>query len=153
MSFEILETETNGPSSRGRGRGRRQRGRAHDRRGVQGVEFVCANTDTGAGAVVVAEHPATRQVGLGAGSRPDAGRAAARSTRPHRRPLRGAHMVFIPPAWAAARAPARHRCSRKWQGARRPDRGRGVEAFEFEGPKRMKLAEEGLSDSRTTSTR
>ena len=68
--------------------------------GLQGVDFVVANTDAQALAMSRAEHiiqlGAGVTEGLGAGSQPDVGRAAAEETidriRDH---LAGAHMVFV----------------------------------------------------------
>lgn len=65
--------------------------------GVQGVEFICANTD--AQALSSSEAPiqiALGRSGLGAGAKPDQGRAAAETAREEiRKALEGAHMVFI----------------------------------------------------------
>ena len=51
--------------------------------------------------------------GLGAGSQPEVGRAAAEEVhrRDHRSPRRRAHGASSPPAWAAAPAPALRRSS------------------------------------------
>lgn len=67
------------------------------REGVQGVEFICANTD----AQALKRSLASRQIqlgdsGLGAGAKPEAGRAAALEAREAIvEALQGAHMVFI----------------------------------------------------------
>src|SRR6201985_3765743 len=67
------------------------------RNGVQGVEFVIANTDGQA----LARSEARNQIelgssGLGAGAKPEAGRAAALEARESiAEALEGAHMVFI----------------------------------------------------------
>jgi cell division protein FtsZ len=67
------------------------------REGVQGVEFICANTD--AQALNSALAPAKVQLGnsgLGAGAKPEAGRAAALECRDQiAQALDGSHMVFI----------------------------------------------------------
>ena len=67
-----------------RRRRRRQRHRQHDRADVQGVDFVVANTDAQAlnASRRRPPHPARPQItqGLGAGSRPEIGRAAAEET-------------------------------------------------------------------------
>ena len=68
--------------------------------GLQGVDFVVANTDAQALAMSRAERIIQMGVaatgGLGAGSQPDIGRAAAEEVfeeiRDH---LNGAHMVFV----------------------------------------------------------
>ena len=67
------------------------------REGVQGVEFICANTD----AQALKRSLASRKIqlgksGLGAGAKPEAGRAAALEEHDSiADALRGAHMVFI----------------------------------------------------------
>ncbi|MEN9491241.1 MAG: cell division protein FtsZ [Pseudomonadota bacterium] len=67
------------------------------REGVQGVEFICANTD----AQALKRSLASRKIqlglsGLGAGAKPEAGRAAALENHDQiADALRGAHMVFI----------------------------------------------------------
>src|SRR5690606_6042366 len=65
--------------------------------GVQGVQFICANTDAqalhGSSAELELELGGT---GLVAGSKPDAGRVAAEEAVDQiRNSLEGAHMVFI----------------------------------------------------------
>ena len=66
-------------------------------RQVQGVEFICANTD----AQALSRSAAHRfvqlgQTGLGAGSRPDKGREAAEAAEADiRSAIQGAHMLFI----------------------------------------------------------
>jgi cell division protein FtsZ len=67
------------------------------REGVQGVEFICANTD----AQALKRSLASRKIqlgqsGLGAGAKPEAGRAEALEAREAViAALQGAHMVFI----------------------------------------------------------
>nr|WP_317984289.1 cell division protein FtsZ [Candidatus Dactylopiibacterium carminicum] len=67
------------------------------REGVQGVEFICANTD----AQALRRSLASRKIqlgksGLGAGAKPEAGRAEALEARETiASALQGAHMVFI----------------------------------------------------------
>ena len=67
------------------------------REGVQGVDFICANTD--AQALLRSMAPVKVQLGttgLGAGSKPEAGRAAAQESRDEiAAALDGAHMCFI----------------------------------------------------------
>src|SRR5882724_364783 len=99
MSFEILETETRGTVIKVVGVGGAG-GNAVEhmiRRNVQGVEFSCANTDHQALSRSAAQSIIQLgSTGLGAGSRPEAGRQAATEARDRiADALRGAHMVFI----------------------------------------------------------
>jgi len=97
--FEIVENSGNGTVIKVVGVGGAG-GNAVDhmiKNGVQGVEFVAANTD----AQALARGQAKSQIqlgatGLGAGAKPEAGRAAAQEARDQiAESLRGAHMVFI----------------------------------------------------------
>ena len=67
------------------------------RRGVNGVEFICMNTD--AGALQRSEASVNLQLGssgLGAGAKPEIGAASAEEARARiADTLQGAHMVFI----------------------------------------------------------
>ena len=82
--------------------------------GLQGVDFVVANTDAQALTMSKAERIVQMGVqvteGLGAGSQPEVGRAAAEEVideiRDH---LPARTWCSSPPAWAAAPAPARRR--------------------------------------------
>ena len=67
------------------------------REGVQGVDFVCANTDAQALARSLAQVKVQLgATGLGAGSKPEAGRVAAQESREEiAAALDGAHMCFI----------------------------------------------------------
>lgn len=67
------------------------------KKGVDGVEFICANTDNQALGKTGAENIiALGKTGLGAGAKPEAGKLAAESSRDAiREKLRGAHMLFI----------------------------------------------------------
>jgi hypothetical protein len=79
--------------------------------GVQGVEFICANTDAQALNRSNAHAAgAAGQSGLGAGSKPEVGRRGRRGGGPHPRSHRPARTCCSsPPAWAAAPAPAPRR--------------------------------------------
>lgn len=120
--------------------------------GLDGVDFVCANTD--AQALALARAPRIIQMGLqvteglGAGSQPEVGRAAAEEVideiRDH---LAGAHMVFITAGMGGGTgtgaAPAIARVAR--------DMGIltvGVvtKPFQFEGQRRMRMAEAGIGE-------
>lgn len=67
------------------------------RNGVQGVDFICCNTDSQALAATMAPvQIRLGRTGLGAGAKPDQGRAAAETAREEiRAALNGANMVFI----------------------------------------------------------
>jgi cell division protein FtsZ len=119
------------------------------RRGVQGVEFICANTDHQALARASAKNIIQLgTTGLGAGSKPEAGRQAAIDGRDRiADALRGAHMVFITAGMGGGTgtgaAPVVAEIAKEL----------GVltvavvsKPFEFEGPRRMKVAEQGLSE-------
>ena len=66
-------------------------------RNVQGVEFICANTDAQAlGRTLASAAIQLGSSGLGAGSKPDKGREAAEAAADDiRQAIRGAHMLFI----------------------------------------------------------
>ncbi len=151
MSFEILETETLGTVIKVVGVGGAG-GNAVEhmiRRGVQGVEFICANTDHQALARSSAQNILQLgKTGLGAGARPEAGRAAAEEARDRiADALRGAHMVFITAGMGGGTgtgaAPVVAEVAKELDiltvaVVSKP--------FEFEGPKRMKVAEAGLGE-------
>lgn len=120
--------------------------------GLDGVDFVCANTD--AQALALSRSSRIIQMGLqvteglGAGSQPEVGRAAAEEVideiRDH---LAGAHMVFITAGMGGGTgtgaAPAIARVAR--------DMGIltvGVvtKPFQFEGHRRMRMAEAGIGE-------
>jgi cell division protein FtsZ len=120
--------------------------------GLQGVEFIAANTDAQALAMSKAKRiiQLGTQVteGLGAGSQPEVGRAAAEETinaiRDH---LTGAHMVFVTAGMGGGTgtgaAPIIAKTAR--------DLGIltiGVvtKPFHFEGQRRMRLAEAGIAE-------
>nr|PZN37953.1 MAG: cell division protein FtsZ [Pseudomonadota bacterium] len=120
--------------------------------GLMGVEFVCANTD----AQALSSSRAQRIVqmglqvteGLGAGSQPEVGRAAAEEVIDEiRDQLSGAHMVFITAGMGGGTgtgaAPVIARAAR--------DMGIltvGVvtKPFHFEGQRRMRVAEAGIAE-------
>ncbi|MGE5337224.1 MAG: cell division protein FtsZ [Gemmatimonadota bacterium] len=151
MAFEILETETRGTVIKVVGVGGAG-GNAIEhmiRRGVQGVEFICANTDHQALARSSARNIIQLgTTGLGAGSKPEAGRQAAVDGRDRiADALRGAHMVFITAGMGGGTgtgaAPVVAEIAKEL----------GIltvavvsKPFEFEGPRRMKVAEQGLTE-------
>jgi cell division protein FtsZ len=120
--------------------------------GLQGVDFIVGNTDAQALTRSRAEHiiqmGAQVTEGLGAGSRPDLGRAAAEEAidaiRDH---VAGAHMVFVTAGMGGGTgtgaAPVVAKVAR--------DLGIltiGVvtKPFHFEGQRRMRIAEAGIAD-------
>jgi cell division protein FtsZ len=119
---------------------------------LEGVNFVVANTDAQALAHSVAEkriqlgQDTTK--GLGAGAAPDVGRLAAEEAieeiRDH---LRGSNMVFITAGMGGGTgtgaAPVIARAAREMDIL---TVGVVTKPFHFEGPRRMKLAEEGLTE-------
>jgi len=118
-------------------------------RGVLGVEFICANTD--AQALNRSKAHTLLQLGhtgLGAGSRPEAGKASAEEAVDRiKAALEGAHMVFITAGMGGGTgtgaAPVIARLA-KDMGILTV--GVVTKPFEFEGPRRMKQADSGLNE-------
>ncbi|MGQ7792542.1 cell division protein FtsZ [Faunimonas sp. B44] len=120
--------------------------------GLEGVEFVVANTDAQALAMTKAERLIQMGVavteGLGAGSQPEIGRAAAEEAideiNDH---LSGAHMVFITAGMGGGTgtgaAPVVARAARE---AGILTVGVVTKPFQFEGHRRMRLAEAGIEE-------
>ena len=120
--------------------------------GLQGVDFVVANTDAQALTLSKAERIIQMGVqvteGLGAGSQPDVGRAAAEEVideiRDH---LTGAHMVFVTAGMGGGTgtgaAPVVARAARELGIL---TVGVVTKPFHFEGQRRMRFAENGIVD-------
>ena len=120
--------------------------------GLQGVEFVVANTDAQALASSRAERIIQMGVavteGLGAGSQPEVGRAAAEEVideiNDH---LAGSHMVFITCGMGGGTgtgaAPVIARAARE-HGILTV--GVTTKPFQFEGARRMKIADAGIQE-------
>jgi len=120
--------------------------------GLQGVEFVVANTD----AQALSTSKAARKIqmgvqvteGLGAGSQPEVGRAAAEEVvdeiRDH---LSGAHMVFVTAGMGGGTgtgaAPVVAKIARE-MGILTV--GVVTKPFQFEGERRMRYAEAGITE-------
>jgi cell division protein FtsZ len=122
------------------------------RSGLEGCEFVAANTD--AQALAMSSAAARIQIGvhitegLGAGSKPDVGAAAAEEALDEiRNHLVGAHMLFITAGMGGGTgtgaAPVIARVAKEM----------GVltvavvtKPFEFEGQRRMRIANEGIAE-------
>jgi cell division protein FtsZ len=128
--FEIMEKEQSGTIIKVVGVGGAG-GNAVDhmiREGVQGVDFVVANTDAQALRRCLAPHKVQLgSTGLGAGSKPEAGRAAAQDTQDAiAAALEGAHMCYIPGGMGGGTGTGRN-C----QADGHPDRGCGNQAVRF----------------------
>ena len=119
------------------------------RRGVNGVEFICMNTD--AGALQRSEASVNLQLGssgLGAGAKPEIGAASAQEARARiADTLQGAHMVFITAGMGGGTgtgaAPIVAQVAKEM----------GIltvgvisKPFDFEGVKRLKVAENGAAE-------
>ena len=119
------------------------------RRGVNGVEFICMNTD--AGALQRSEASVNLQLGssgLGAGAKPEIGAASAEEARARiADTLQGAHMVFITAGMGGGTgtgaAPIVAQVAKEM----------GIltvgvisKPFDFEGVKRLKVAENGAAE-------
>ena len=119
------------------------------RRGVSGVEFICMNTD--AGALQRSEASVNLQLGssgLGAGAKPEVGAASAQEARARiADTLQGAHMVFITAGMGGGTgtgaAPIVAQVAKEM----------GIltvgvisKPFDFEGVKRLKVAENGAAE-------
>ena len=117
--------------------------------GVSGVEFIAANTDAQAlGRNTAASKLALGTTGLGAGARPEAGQAAAEAHREEiRASLEGAHMAFITAGMGGGTgtgaAPVVAEIARE-MGILTV--GVVTKPFSFEGNKRMKAAETGITE-------
>ncbi len=120
--------------------------------GLSGVDFVVANTDaqalTSSRAERIIQMGLQVTEGLGAGSKPEVGKAAAEEAleeiRDH---LAGAHMVFVTAGMGGGTgtgaAPVIARAARE-MGILTV--GVVTKPFHFEGGRRMKVAETGISD-------
>src|SRR4051812_26121147 len=120
--------------------------------GLQGVDFVVANTDAQALTMSKAERIVQMGVqvteGLGAGSQPEVGRAAAEEAideiRDH---LTGAHMVFVTAGMGGGTgtgaAPVVAKVARELGIL---TVGVVTKPFHFEGLRRMKVADQGISE-------
>ncbi len=148
--FEIIDKEPNGTVIKVVGVGGAG-GNAVEhmiREGVQGVEFICANTDAQALNRSNAHQKLQFGPGLGAGGKPEKARALADVERERiADALRGAHMAFITAGMGGGTgtgaAPIVAEVAREL----------GIltvavvtKPFEFENAKRMKVAEEGLAE-------
>lgn len=149
MEFEMLDAETAGKTNIrviGVGGAGGNAVQHMIRRGVQGVEFICMNTD--AGALKRSKAETNLQLGasgLGAGAKPDVGASSAVEAKARiADALQGAHMVFITAGMGGGTgtgaAPVVAQIAKEM----------GIltvgvvsKPFDFEGAKRSRIAEEG----------
>src|SRR5690625_250609 len=116
--------------------------------GVQGVDFICANTDSQA--LASSQAPAQIRLGrsgLGAGAKPEQGRAAAETAREEiRAALEGAHMVFITAGMGGGTgtgaSPVVAEVAKELGIL---TVGVVTKPFDFEGNRRLQMAEEGIN--------
>jgi cell division protein FtsZ len=117
--------------------------------GVQGVDFVCANTDAQALAATGAPSQIRLgRTGLGAGAKPEQGRAAAETAREEiRSALNGANMVFITAGMGGGTgtgaAPIVAEVAKELGIL---TVGVVTKPFDFEGNRRAKMSEEGIDE-------
>ncbi|HEY0819903.1 MAG TPA: cell division protein FtsZ [Rhizobacter sp.] len=117
--------------------------------GVQGVEFVCANTDAQALNRSSAHHLIQLgSTGLGAGAKPEAGRAAAEEAVDRiRDAIKGSNMLFITAGMGGGTgtgaAPVIARVAKE-MGILTV--GVVTKPFDFEGGRRMKAADAGVAE-------
>ncbi len=119
------------------------------RSGVQGVDFICCNTD--AQALAATNAPVQIRLGrsgLGAGAKPDQGRAAAELAREEiRASLSGANMVFITAGMGGGTGTgAGPIVAEVAKELGILTVGVVTKPFSFEGNKRMKMSEDGINE-------
>lgn len=119
---------------------------------LKGVDFVCANTDAQALSHSLAEQKiqlgAELTQGLGAGARPEVGRAAAEETMDAiEEHLEGCHMAFITAGMGGGTGTgAAPMIAQKAREKGILTVGVVTKPFQFEGGRRMSLAEDGISE-------
>ncbi len=119
------------------------------RSGINGVDFICCNTD--AQALAATEAPVQIRLGrtgLGAGAKPEQGRAAAETAREEiRAALNGANMVFITAGMGGGTGtgagPVVAEVAKELGIL---TVGVVTKPFSFEGTKRLRMAEEGINE-------
>jgi cell division protein FtsZ len=120
--------------------------------GLEGVEFIVANTDSQALAMSTAERRiqlgANLTEGLGAGAQPDIGQAAAEEAREEiRAQLEGSHMVFLAAGMGGGTGtgavPVIARIAREMNIL---TVAIVTKPFHFEGSRRMRVAEAGIAE-------
>ena len=151
MKFEMLDTVNNGTVIKVVGvGGAGGNAVAHMiRSGVQGVDFICCNTD--AQALAATNAPVQIRLGrtgLGAGAKPDQGRECAELAREEiRASLAGAHMVFITAGMGGGTGtgagPVVAEVAKELGIL---TVGVVTKPFSFEGKKRMQMSEDGINE-------
>ncbi|MFA5522471.1 MAG: cell division protein FtsZ [Castellaniella sp.] len=151
MKFEMLDTNASGTVIKvvgvGGAGGNAVAHMIHS--GVTGVDFICANTD----AQALAASDADVQIrlgrsGLGAGAKPEQGRSAAETAREEiRAALNGAHMVFVTAGMGGGTGtgagPVVAEVAKELGIL---TVGVVTKPFDFEGSKRLQVAEEGIAE-------
>lgn len=149
MSFQMLENELDGANIKVVGIGGAGGNAVNHMidRGVQGVEFIAINTDKQAlRRSLAAKTIQLGGQGLGAGARPDAGRAAADAAREEiRQVLEGANMVFLTAGMGkgtgTGASPVVAEVAKELGIL---TVGVVTKPFEFEGKKKLQVAEAGI---------
>jgi cell division protein FtsZ len=149
MSFEMIENEVEGAVIKVIGVGGAGGNAVNHmiNRGVQGVEFIALNTDKQALRRSLAERSIQLgDQGLGAGARPEAGRQAAEAMRDEIRvALQGANMVFLTAGMGkgtgTGASPIVAEIAKELGVL---TVGVVTKPFEFEGAKKMQIAEHGI---------
>jgi len=149
MTFEMIENEVDGAVIKVVGVGGAGGNAVNHmiNRGVQGVEFITLNTDRQALGRSLAERTIQLgNMGLGAGARPEAGRAAADAMRDHiREALEGANMVFLTAGMGkgtgTGASPVIAEIAKE-MGILTV--GVVTKPFDFEGAKKLQIAEQGI---------
>lgn len=119
------------------------------RSGVQGVDFICCNTDAQALAATGAPvQIRLGRTGLGAGAKPEQGRAAAETAREEiRTALHGANMVFITAGMGGGTGTgAGPIVAEVAKELGILTVGVVTKPFSFEGSRRSKMSEEGITE-------
>jgi cell division protein FtsZ len=123
--------------------------------GVGGVEFICMNTDSQVLELSISPHRLqigdALTKGLGAGGNPEVGRQAAEESRQDiKKMLDGSDMVFITAGMGGGTgtgaAPIIAEIARDMNAL---TVGVVTKPFNFEGPRRLRLAEEGIAQLRS----
>lgn len=124
--------------------------------GLDGVEFIVANTDAQALAASSAEHTiqlgASLTEGLGAGSKPEIGQAAAEeAVEEIRAQISGCHMVFVAAGMGGGTGTgAAAIIARTAKELGILTVGVVTKPFQFEGARRMRIAEAGIAELKKT---